>query len=259
MSACPFCDYTGRDDHVKRHMKSRHLLPDVYDVPLPNGCIFKPSSRKPYVLSSLKEEGSTRSVGVCMRCYDIIPHTPGSSRAIYNSHACKLPRGATSLPMPDMSFLATVAPPPPPTVTVSTEINWDAVLKDIMTDAKVKALIDKKMEKETTVAEEDDDEDEPHVEPEKSTRDIIIEVIKTDAILRRCNRLETQNHHIGQLNSQLENTVESLERERRLAAEHLELLKHSLCDQLAAARAEIERLKRRLSPPPTVEVIEHSN
>jgi len=179
---------------------------------------------------------------------------------MYSSHACRLARGASALPpVPDMSFLATVAPPPPPPMpvaTVSTEINWDAVLKDIMTDATVKALIDMKIKKEESV-EEEDEEYEPCVEQEKSTRDVIIEVMKTTAILKRCTRLETQNQHIGHLNSQLENTVESLERERRLAAEHLALLKTSLCDQLAAARAENERLKRRLTPH--VEIIEHSN
>lgn len=248
---CPFCDYKGRADHAKRHLKG-HKIDDIVDLPLPNGCNFHSIDRKPYVVVCLASEGSAKSVGYCFRCNEVIEHLTGSGRASYASHVCKPPRGGSLPPVTD--FLPVVAAPvvAVPVVT-SAEINWEAVLKDIVADAEVKALIEIKSNKEESVEEEDDDY-EPRVKKEKSTRDIIIDAIKTHAILRRCARLEKLCLVVGTTNDNLERSVKDVT-EQLIESERI---RQNLNDLVNTAYAEIQKLKSR----PTVtfeDTIEHSN
>jgi hypothetical protein len=161
-----------------------------------------------------------------------------------------------------MSFIKEIEPvavaAPVVTVPVAIGVNWEEALKEMEEDPLVKKLIDMKRVKETTVYEEDNEDDEGTVVRETLTpKQVIIEVVKTDAILRRCARLEAQNKYVSELNQQLEESVRTKDTEHQTYVAKAEHVQRSLCDQLAAAREEVERLKRRLTPH--VEIIEHSN
>ena len=258
MSECPFCDYKGRSDHVKRHLKATHHLPDVLGVPLANGRTFKSAPRKPYVIVSLIDDGSSKSGGVCMRCHEIIPHTTGGSRAMYASHCCKMPRGATMLPpIPDMSFVATLEPVTP-TVSgpVSNEINWDAVLKDLEGDAGVKSLLDKKRFKEVTLREEDDEGDAVIEKEPLAPRDVIIDTMKCMATLKRCNRLEQTFSVLSETCEQQEQKIWQLEDQLRKTRERLDNMTVELCSQLQRIQHENTVLKQKLLP--NADNIEHA-
>ena len=253
---CPFCDYKGRADHAKRHLKA-HKMEDIVDLPLPNGCHFRSIDRKPYVVVSLVSEGSAKSVGYCFRCNDVIDHIAGTGRASYASHVCKQPRGGTLPPVTD--FLRVVAAPvvavPAIPVMTSAEIDWEAVLKEIDADPMAKDMVDKKRVKEQRVKNEDDDDDDNNVtHVVLSPKELILTVIKTDAILRRCSRLEDRNEELGITNENFERSVRELT-EQLIESERI---RKNLNDLVNAAREEIERLKRRQTVT-FVDTIEHSN
>jgi hypothetical protein len=241
-------------------MKTLHTLVDVADIPLPNGCHFKPTERKPYVVASLRAEGSAKSLGVCLRCYEVIPHTEGGSRAMYASHCCKLGRGQKTLPpIPDTSFLKpTVAaaapvtlPPSATTVTpviTSSVIDWDAVYSELSKDPVAAKLMAMKRTKEVSVCNEDDDE-ETNITETLGPKETLLAVMKTDATLKRCGRLEHQIQHVSELNENLETELQS----KNEALSKAEMIRGNLCQQLAEQQVEIARLKALLAP-----VIEHA-
>ena len=202
---CPFCDYSGRADHLKRHMKTIHSLLDVANIPLPNGCCYKPTDRKPYVVASLRAEGSVKSLGVCLRCYEVIPHTEGGSRAMYASHSCKLARGQKTLPpIPDVSFLKAEAVAPLAIAAVSDTVNWPAVVKDIEADPVASKILQEKRIRESI------DDDGTTVTHTLEPRDVILAAIKCSGLLRKCQRLETQSTYFQELNEQQDSDNVSL-------------------------------------------------
>lgn len=251
---CPFCDYKGRADHAKRHLKG-HKMEDIVDLPLPNGCHFRSIDRKPYVVVCLVSEGSAKSVGYCFRCNEVIDHIAGTGRASYASHVCKPPRGGTLPPVTD--FLPVVAAPvvavPAIPVMTSTEINWEAVVKEIEADPVAKKLFDMKRIKEQRVKSEDEDDDDKVTHVVLSQKELILTVIKLDATLKRCTRLEERNEELGITNENFERSVRELT-EKLIESERI---KQNLNDLVNAAREENERLKHRLTPH--VEIIEYSN
>lgn len=251
---CPFCEYSGRADHVKRHLKTLHTLLDVANIPLPNGCCYKPTERKPYVVASLKAEGSAKSQGVCLRCYEIIPHTEGGSRAMYASHCCKLARGQKSLPpIPDISFLKAEAASSTSAETVISmpdNINWDVVINDIRTDPVAAKVLDMKQTYEMT------DEDGSSTTITRDSRETILKAIKCDGILKRCMRLEA-----------VETSLEEAEEKLRVVGQELidtkaqlEAMTIDRRDRIREAYQKIQILDARIAElTPSISITEHTN
>jgi hypothetical protein len=254
MSAtCPFCDYSGRMDNVKRHIQNCHHLAGVANILLDNGNTFRPAPRKPYVVVSLTDDGSAKSGGYCFRCGDIIPHVKGASIAMYSGHPCKTVKGKP-LPIPDTSFLDPPAPVivapslPPQTLT---GMDWPGVLRDLETDPVAKKVLDAKRIKETYI-ETDDSDDDTVVKEERGPREIILEAVKCSALLKQCARLEKEKSYFQGLVESQDTEVYDLRQKLIDAEQKLYNLSQDMSERLMKAEQRIKELT------PTVDTIEHA-
>lgn len=200
------------------------------------------------------------SIGYCFRCGDIIPHITGASMAMYSSHACKSARGGKGLPpIPDTSFLnpepepvATV--PTPATVTVTEEEYWADVLQRLEAIPGVSERLKLKRKKVKVIMG-----DAVDVDSNLSPKDLIVQTLLLEDV---CNALETVSKQAAEAEAEsqrLFTEYSKLEHDLVHKSELYDRLSHAYNTEIAAARAEIERLKRQISPPPTMEIIEHSN
>jgi hypothetical protein len=181
---------------------------------------------------------------------------------MYSSHACKSTRGGKGLPpIPDTSFLNPEPSEPPHSLTSETpqsltpltdEEYWADVLQRLEAIPGVSDRLNLKRKKIILILG-----DAVEVDSTLSPRDLIVQTILLEDV---CNALETVTKQ----------AADSYEESQRLFTEYSKLehdlhhksvlydrLSNAYNTEIAAARAEIERLKRRLTPH--VEIIEHSN
>lgn len=220
----------------------------------PNGYIFKPAPRKPYVAVCL-EYG-----GYCFRCGDIIPHVTGASVAMYSSHVCKPGRGGKPLPpIPDTSFLEPESASVTTTVisapaAITEEQYWADVLAKLEAIPGVKSRIDLKRKKVALIMG-----DSVIIDSGLSPKDLIVETLVLSDLADSLISVTHQAKESYDEAQRLGTALSVMETDFSQLLKKYDSLSHAYNTEIAAARAEIERLKRRISPPPTVEIIEHSN
>jgi len=91
LSACFFCDFTGRSDNRRRHCKAFHTAEDVIGRKLANNLCFRRDTERDDLLVSLKAEGSRMNCGYCFACnseVDVPMGTPNALGKIQN-HSCR--------------------------------------------------------------------------------------------------------------------------------------------------------------------------
>lgn len=259
---CPFCSYSSRSDNVRRHIQNSHRIETCLNVLSPSGCTFKPVPRKPYVAVSLASEGNPMSIGYCFRCGDIIPHITGGSMAMYSSHICTPARGGKGLPpIPDTSFLNPEPSEPPHSLTsempqsltpLTDEEYWADVLAKLEAIPGVSDRLNLKRKKIVLMMG-----DAVEVDSKLSPRDLIVQTILLEDV---CNALETTIKHAADAEAEsqrLFTEYSKLQHDLVHKSELYDRLSTAYNTEIAAARTEIERLKRRLTPH--VDTIEHSN
>jgi len=157
--ACPFCEYTSRSDHVRRHIQRFHPGPEsIIDKALTNGMTYNTlDAEHPNIVFTCDgpDDLYVKHQAYCFGCHQrIVCKSKIMERALPDCvyHKCKCaakPRGPRAA--------AEVTTTPKPTATAGPD--WRAVAWDLAKDRRLGGLADELRREEEEQSDDDEDED----------------------------------------------------------------------------------------------------